>query len=154
MRITPFISYLIVVLAAMAAVYALNDRAIERTRNAELTACARVQLLRDQANGTNVLIYEYFNDAAKATRARIKSEPENANVLRSSAKRLQSSADQQTVTGPTDCRSAVDHPGTYQAPAPEFIKNDTKQVQLARERAEAIVEKARLNAPLFGPSQG
>jgi len=117
----------------------------------ELRTCDRVQYLRDQANGTNFLVYDTFKQVKEQNQAAIESGKLKGKALeqaRQAVQRATQVVDTTVVTGPTNCKGAVFDPG-YKAPAPEFIKNETPQVKAARAHAMEIIRKAKLNEPLY-----
>jgi hypothetical protein len=66
-----------------------------------------------------------------------------------SIKRAQDVVNTTLVTGPTDCKAATDHPDTYAAPAPEFIRDNSARVKIARQHAMDLVRKAKTHSPLY-----
>jgi hypothetical protein len=151
----PLVGYVILLIAVVTAVYMIQGSAIERERQAQLVQCERVQLLRDQSNGVNFLIYDYFKEAAEAQTeaAKIEKDPKQKEVRLSTAARLQRTADTTVVTGPTDCNQAVNNPTEYSAPAPSFIAEDNAQVKEAKRRAAEIINKAETDTPLYQPTE-
>jgi quinol monooxygenase YgiN len=146
-------AFLLVVIASAYAAYAINASNISRVEQSELVACARVQLLRDQANGTNFLIYDTFKQAA-ASQKKLAHETKNKDIrkqARAAQHRAEKVRDTTVVTGPTDCDRAVKHPATYIPPAPEFIATESPRIAIARKRSEAIVNKAERGIPLYLP---
>jgi hypothetical protein len=159
----PLVRALAYVFVAMAAAYGVsqyNTRSSQARfatqRTAELRICERTQFLRDQANGTNILIFDTFNRLVKQQKAAIASGKLQSTALKQAkdaVRRGEKVVRTTVVTGPTDCKAATDHPDKYVAPAPEFIVNDTARVRSARRHAQAIVEKAKTKTPLYRPGE-
>lgn len=147
------IVYVVLALVVIFALYTTTQTSLDRERDAQVRACERVQLLRDQSNGTNFLIFNTFQQVADQQQAVIDSGNLKGIALKQakqSRDRAQRVVDTTVVTGPTSCVASVDSPETYKAPAPEFIAKNTKRVQIARKRSQAIIDKAKTGTPLFG----
>jgi hypothetical protein len=146
------IVYVALSLVVILSLYISTQRALERERAAQLTTCARVQFLRDQANGTNFLIYDTFKRVVIQQQNVIDSGQLRGKALQQaqeSIKRAQDVVNTTLVTGPTDCKAATDHPDTYAAPAPEFIRDNSARVKIARQHAMDLVRKAKTHSPLY-----
>jgi hypothetical protein len=143
-------AYIAVAICASVAVLKISDQAIERERLAQIAVCERVQVLRDQANGTNVLVFDTFNDVIRNQKKYLAQAvtKEQKKQLKETLDRARHVVNTTTVTGPTDCHAAVDHPTTYKAPAPEFVKNGGKRIQTIRDRSDKIAALARAKQPL------
>jgi hypothetical protein len=118
---------------------------------AELRTCHRVQYLRDQANGTNFLVYDTFKSVRDQQQAAINSGKLKGKALqqaREAVGRADKVVKTTVVTGPTDCEAATFNP-SYAAPAPEFIDKNNAQVKRARMHSADIVRKAKLREPLY-----
>jgi hypothetical protein len=145
------LAFLLVVLATAFAVYRVNDAGIASTKRAEFRTCQRVQFLRDQANGTNFLIYDTFKTAIAQQQKAIDSGRVKGAALKQTEdaiKRGQNVVNTTVVTGPTDCVGAT-YDDNYKAPAPEFVVNNTPRVKAARAHAADIIRKAKLRQPLY-----
>lgn len=138
-------AYILVVIAAAVTVVKISDRSIERERIAQIGACERVQILRDQANGTNLLIYTTFNDVAAQQKGILKkaSDPKIRAQAQIALDRAISVVKTTVVTGPTNCYASVYHPETYQPPAPQLIDEGGLRIKIVRKRAQAIVVYAK-----------
>jgi hypothetical protein len=137
------------------AIARLNGQAFDRTRSAELRVCQRVQLLRDQINGVNLLVYDTFAQVVEQQRKLLKAPgltKTQRTMTRQSLHRAEKVTKTSVVTGPTDCVKAVDHPEQYIPPPPKLISKDGHQVRDARDRAAGIVAKARKGEPLYRPT--
>lgn len=147
----PLVGYAILLIGLLVALNRVQESNLDKVRTAEYTACERVQLLRDQANGTNFLVYDTFLSAYRREIKLIKGDPENAEKHRMSADTLEKTYRTTTVTGPTNCHDAVYEADTYKAPVPQFIHSGGPQVAAAKKRAQAIIGKAYANEPLYSP---
>jgi hypothetical protein len=117
----------------------------------ENRTCHRVQYLRDQANGTNFLVYDTFKQVRDQQQAAVDSGHLHGKALqqaKEAVRRGDAVVKTTVVTGPTNCGRAVLDPG-YAAPAPEFIYKNTDQVKRARANAYQIVVKAKHRTPLY-----
>ncbi len=141
-------AFLLVAVAAAFAVYEIGQRSIRDIQRVEVEACERVQFLRDQANGTNFLVYDTFKQAAESQRQALRDYKTKAGKesARSALERAQNVVDTTVVTGPTDCFRAVYDDG-YEAPSPEFIDKGSAQVLAARASAERIIDAAKADTP-------
>jgi hypothetical protein len=156
-------AYVLVVIVAIVATFTIEHRSIERERqanrialvreqDAQLATCRRVQILRDQVNGTSLLIYDTFNSVAKQQKALMENSTGKARrQARRSYLRAKKVADTTIVTGPTDCHGATLNPDRYIPPAPEFIAKGGPHVKILRQRSEDIIRKAHLGEPLYRP---
>lgn len=154
LRYRAAIAYVVVISVVLWGTYRIQQSAIEREHDAQVVACKRVQTLRDQANGTNFLVYDTFKSVAAQQSAVLELPGLTAKERMMAQKALKRANDvvrTTVVTGPTSCVDAVDHPDSYSAPAPEFIASDSKRVAIARKRAQIITQKAKTNTPLYGP---
>lgn len=129
---------------AIALAFALQTRgAIKRERIAQLAACGRVQHLRDQSNASAFLIYDTFKQV-RAQQATAVNSGQLKGVALKQAKQSRDRAGivvkDTTVTGPTDCNEAIDHPETYSPPIPEPIDSNSPRVKAARARVDALVK--------------
>lgn len=150
------IAFIFLAAVFMLAFYLNTNQALKRERTAQLTTCARVQLLRDQANGNSFRIYDTFKQVVEQQQAVINSGRLKGVALKQARKavaRAQEAVNTSLITGPTDCIQAVDHPDRYAAPAPEFISRNGPNVKLARQRAMELVRKAKTQSPLYTPDQ-
>lgn len=147
----PLVGYVILTIVIVLAITRVQDNSIKREHLASLAACERVQLLRDQANGTNFLIYSVFSSAYDRESKLAESDNKNAKQHAKSAKAIKKTVETTIVTGSTDCLAAVDHPETYQAPVPAFIDEGGLVVRDARIRAQKITKKAITKSPLYEP---
>jgi hypothetical protein len=148
-------AFLLVVLVSVFAVYRINQGGIDDLRAVELRTCERVQFLRDQANGTNFLIFDTFKQIVDQQNKIIASGRLKGAALKQakdSVKRSQGVVNTTVVTGPTDCHEATFN-NSYKAPAPEFIARNGPHVAQAREHAAGIIRKARLQQPLYDASK-
>ena len=143
--------YVFMVAMMTLVVYTIQDNAIDRERDAQIAACVRVQILRDQSNAINLLAYDTWMESVKRERALTKTDRGGAAEHRRSADKLLRTARRMVVTGPTDCVASVDHPSEYSAPSPEFIYKSGPRVREVRRRAQQIVVKAEKGLPLYGP---
>ena len=150
-RYGQLLAFLLVVVVSIVALYKVQNGAITRERDAQLVACERVQILRDQANGVSVLIYKVYSDGAKREKSLIKGDPENAGKHRKSFKAIDTQRKRLVITGPTDCNLAINKPKVYKPPAPEFIYKDGPRVKIAEKRAEAIIKKAKTGTSIASP---
>lgn len=144
-------AFLFVVLVAAFATYKIDQQSIHNLEAVETRTCVRVQFLRDQANGTNFLIYDTFKMVVDQQKAALKAGKLQGTALKQakqSITRAQKVVNTTVVTGPTDCRGAVFDPH-YKAPAPEFIAGNSKRVKAARIHAAEIIKKAKLQQPLY-----
>lgn len=142
------IAFLLVVAATGGSLYITTQGDLQREHKAQFRNCVRVQDLRDQANGTNFLIYDTFKLIRDQQDAAIKSGRLTGAALvqaKQSRKRAQRVVDTAVITGPTDCKKATRDPGRYVSPAPEFIKSDSDQVKISRKLAKDLIEKAKRN---------
>jgi hypothetical protein len=157
------LAYLLLTVIILAAVAYTNHNAVGRERHertiaieredrATIRTCERVQILRDQTNGLSFIAYDAWAGAAKREKGLIKTTKGKVREThRASYKSLQDLADSMIVTGPTDCRAATYRPDIYRPPAPEFIASGGPAVAIARKRSRDIIERAKLNEPLFDP---
>lgn len=139
-RTLRLLAFVAMVLVALVAVFGVEHR-----------TCERVQYLRDQANGTNFLVYDTFKSVRDQQQAAIDSGKLEGKALeqaRDSVKRSDLVVQTTVVTGPTDCTRATLDPG-YAAPAPEFVVTESARVKEARAHAAEIVEKAKTQTPLY-----
>jgi hypothetical protein len=160
------LAFLFVVIVAIFAVYTVNEhninaRAKDERANiaararAELRTCVRVQYLRDQANGTNFLIFDTFMSVRDQMQKVIDSGKLRGTALKqaeASVKRANDVVQTTVVTGPTDCHAAT-FDDNYKAPAPEFIIKNGPRVKAARKSAARIVRKAEIGQPLYDASK-
>lgn len=149
------IAFVFLTAVVIFAFYVSTSDQLARDRNVQIRTCERVQLLRDQSNGTNILIFDTFNRVVKQQQAVIDSGKLKGVALKQakvSLKRAKDVVATTVVTGPTNCVEASDHPDTYRAPAPEFIVNGGPRVAVARKGAQEIVDKAKTQTPLYGPA--
>jgi len=159
------IAFLFVAAVAAYGLYAINQRSIERANKATQTAlhredaaqtrtCERIQLLRDQANGTNILVFQTFRSVARSQRKLLRAKnltPAQRRSARQALSRAMGVVRTTVVTGPTNCKAAVERPDVYVAPAPEFVYKNSKRVRIAIKRSQDIVRKAETNTPLYTP---
>jgi hypothetical protein len=156
------IAFLAFVCAMMLAVHVVDTRAtagerkttraaIVRERDAQLLACERIQVLRDQANLITFIAYDAWAQGAKREHSLIKGDPTNAEKHRLSEANLTKTAHRLVATGPTACIPAVDHPESYIPPSPELIYKNGARVQIARKRSNRIVYAAEHGLPLYPP---
>jgi hypothetical protein len=159
-------AFLAVILVSIFAVYKINERSVNNVRTinergitnlraVELRTCARVQYLRDQANGTNFLIYDVFRRSLTQQKEAVKAGHLKGAALKQAKeaiKRAQKVVSTTVVTGPTDCHAAT-FDNNYKAPAPEFIARNGPRVKLARQHADGIIRKAKLQQPLYDASK-
>jgi hypothetical protein len=149
------LAFLVLAAAMMGAIYFSTNNALKRERAAQIKTCVRVQILRDQANGTNFLIYDTFKHVVMQQQKALASKTLKGTALkqaRDAINRAQAVVNTTLVTGPTDCIAATDSPGTYKAPSPEFIAKGGPRVALSRKRANVLVLKAKRGEPLYGPN--
>jgi hypothetical protein len=141
-------AFALIVVAAIGASFFANRAAIERERVAQIVQCERVQVLRDQTNFLSLADYRVYMAAYDRETKLIKEDPDSAATHRKAALIFYEVAHTLAVTGPTDCKAAVDRPRRYRAPAPEFIYKGGAGVEAVKKRSEELVRQARQNETL------
>jgi hypothetical protein len=132
----------------------LNGETFKTLRSAEFRICERVQLIRDQINGVNLLVFDTFDQVVHQQRELLKSKkltPLQRTMTRQSLHRAEGVTKTSVVTGPTDCKQATDNPLRYVPPAPSLISRDGKRVNVARHRYSIMITKAKKGEPLYKP---
>lgn len=146
-------AYIIVVVAVVFAVSRNTSHDVNRVRDAESRVCERVQILRDQANGTQFLIYDTFKRVRDQQTAAAKNLKGTALMqAKQSIERANRVVQTVVVTGPTDCDEATLHPNSYVPPVPAFIDEQSPGVKLARKRSSDIIKRAKDGRPLYDPA--
>lgn len=133
----PVVGYLILTIGILLAVYIYTNSVNDNLRDGLQSSCQRVNILRAQSNLSDAVTWTILASAAKREQSLIYKDKDAAEEHKNSAQSLTNQTDNLTVTGMTDCKSAIERPRTYNVPKAVRIGN-VRTIEISPEARKII----------------